>query len=75
MSEEKPDTISAIGTVTKALPNAVFEVLLDNGHSVTCHISGKIRLNNIKILVGDKVDVDMSIYSMLLGRIVFRYKK
>jgi len=74
MSEEKPDVILTQGIVQKALPNAIFDVLLDNGHNVISHISGKIRMNNIKILVGDKVDVELSIYCLTQGRIIYRYK-
>ena len=69
------DNLEVQGVVQKALPNAMFDVLLDNGHNVLAHISGKIRTNNIKIIVGDKVDLDMSVYDMTKGRITYRYKK
>lgn len=73
--ENKQDSFATSGIVQKALPNAVFDVQLDNGHKILAHISGKIRMNNIKILVGDKVDVEMSVYDMTKGRITYRYKK
>ena len=62
------------GVVTEALPNTVFKVKLSNGHMVTAHISGKMRMHYIKILPGDKVKVEMSPYDLTKGRIVFRYK-
>jgi len=60
------------GTVTEALPNANFKVELKNGQEVLCHISGKIRMNYIKILPGDKVQVEMSPYDLKKGRITRR---
>jgi translation initiation factor IF-1 len=63
------------GVVDKALPNAMFNVILENGHTILAHISGKIRQNNIKIITGDKVDVDMSPYDLTKGRITYRHKK
>jgi len=69
------DNLQVQGTIVKALPNAVFNVSLDNGHEVMAHISGRIRLNNIKIIVGDKVDVELSVYDLTKGRITYRYKK
>ena len=62
------------GTITETLPNATFHVKLDNGHEVLAHISGKMRMNFIKILVGDKVTVELSPYDLSKGRIVYRYK-
>ena len=70
----KEDSITVQGIVQKALPNAVFEVLLENGNVILGHISGKIRQNNIKILVGDKVDAELSIYDLTRARITYRYK-
>ena len=70
----KKDVIEAMGTVVDAQPNAMFKVQLDNGFEVLAHISGKIRMNYIRILPGDKVKVEMSPYDLSKGRIVFRYK-
>ncbi len=62
------------GTVMEALPNAMFRVELENGHEITAHISGKIRMHYIRILPGDKVQVDLSPYDLTRGRITYRYK-
>ena len=62
------------GTIVEALSNAMFLVELENGHGITAHISGKMRMHYIKILPGDKVKVEMSPYDLTKGRIVFRYK-
>ena len=62
------------GVVTETLPNAMFRVKLDNGHEILAIISGKMRMNYIKILVGDKVTIEMSPYDLTKGRIVYRYK-
>ena len=70
----KKDTIEAIGTVVDALPNAMFKVKLDNGFVVMAHISGKIRMNYIRILPGDKVKIELSPYDLTRGRIVGRDK-
>ena len=70
----KQDVIEIEGTVKEALPNAMFQVELDNGHQVLAHISGKLRMNYIRILPGDKVTVEMSPYDLSKGRIAFRYK-
>lgn len=70
----KGDAIEVEGIVTDAFPNASFEVQMENGHKVLAHISGKLRMNYIKILPGDKVRVEMSPYDLSKGRIVFRYK-
>ena len=70
----KDDVIEFEGTVVEALPNATFKVQLPNGHIVTAHISGKLRMNYIRILPGDKVKVEMSPYDLTKGRISFRYK-
>ena len=70
----KEDVIELEGTVLEALPNAMFRVELDNGHVITAHISGKMRMHYIKILPGDKVKVEMTPYDLSKGRISFRYK-
>ena len=70
----KDDVIEFEGVVTDVLPNTVFKVQLSNGHTVTAHISGKMRLNYIRILPGDKVTVEVSIYDLTQGRITFRAK-
>lgn len=69
---EKKDVIEVEGTVIEALPNAMFRVELDNGHRVLAHISGKIRLNFIRILPGDRVKLELSPYDLTRGRIVRR---
>ena len=68
----KKDTIRLQATVTEALPNAVFKVELENGHSVLAHVSGKMRMHFIRILPGDTVVVEMSPYDLNRGRIVLR---
>ncbi len=70
----KDDVIEFEGVVTEVLPNTVFKVKLSNGHMVTAHISGKMRLNFIRILPGDKVTVEVSVYDLTKGRITFRAK-
>lgn len=70
----KDDVIEFEGVVTEVLPNTVFKVRLSNGHMITAHISGKMRLNYIRILPGDKVTVEVSIYDLNQGRITFRSK-
>ncbi|MQH80018.1 translation initiation factor IF-1, partial [Escherichia coli] len=62
------------GTVLDTLPNAMFKVELENGHEILAHVSGKIRMNYIRILPGDKVTVEMSPYDLTRGRITYRYK-
>lgn len=62
------------GVIIETLPNAMFKVKLDNGHEILAHISGKMRMNYIKILVGDKVTVELSPYDLTKGRITYRYK-
>ena len=71
MAKEEP--IQMAGDVIEALPNAMFRVKLENEHEITCHVSGKIRMNYIRILPGDKVTVEMSPYDLNRGRIVFRH--
>jgi translation initiation factor IF-1 len=70
----KEDVIELEGTVQEALPNAMFRVELENGHRILAHISGKMRLHYIKILPGDKVTVELSVYDLDRGRITYRYK-
>ena len=71
----KKDVIEAMGTVVDAQPNAMFKVKLDNGFEVLAHISGKIRMNYIRILPGDKVKVELSPYDLTRGRIIWRDKQ
>lgn len=70
----KEDVIEVEGTVIEALPGTVFKVELTNGHIIQAHISGKLRMNYIRILVGDKVMVEMSPYDLTRGRIIWRTK-
>ena len=70
----KADVIEIEGVVVEKLPNAMFQVELENGHQVLAHISGKLRMNYIRILPGDKVVVELSPYDLTRGRITYRYK-
>ena len=70
----KEDVIEVEGTVTEALPNTQFRVELDNGHNVLAHISGKMRMNYIRILSGDRVKVELSPYDLSRGRITYRFR-
>lgn len=70
----KEEAIEVEGTVTETLPNAMFNVELENGHTVLAHVSGKIRMHFIRILPGDKVTVELSPYDLTKGRITYRYK-
>ena len=70
----KDDVIEVKGKVMEPLPNAMFRVELENGHEITAHISGKMRMHYIRILPGDRVRVEMSPYDLSKGRISFRYK-
>lgn len=70
----KQDVIELEGTVLDTLPNAMFKVELENGYEILAHVSGKIRMNYIRILPGDKVTVEMSPYDLSRGRITYRYK-
>lgn len=70
----KEELIEVEGTVLEALPNAIFRVELENGHEVLAHISGKLRMNYIRILAGDKVTVELSPYDLTRGRITWRKK-
>ncbi len=72
--KQKEDVIRLDGIVTKTLPNAMFRVLLDGGHEVLAHVSGKMRMHYIRILPGDKVALELSPYDLTRGRIVLRYK-
>jgi len=70
----KEDVIEVEGTVVETLPNAMFQVELENGHKVLAHISGKLRMNFIRILPGDKVTLELSPYDLTRGRITWRAK-
>jgi translation initiation factor IF-1 len=70
----KSDVIELKGTVKESLPNTQFKVVLDNGHQILAHVSGKIRMNFITILPGDKVTVELSPYDLTRGRITYRHK-
>ena len=70
----KEDVLELEGTVVETLPNAMFKVELENGHQILAHISGKLRMNFIKILPGDKVTIEMSPYALTRGRITWRSK-
>ena len=70
----KQDMLELEGVVVEALPNAIFQVELENGHKVLAHISGKLRMNYIRILPGDKVTVELSPYDLTKGRITWRSK-
>jgi translation initiation factor IF-1 len=70
----KEEPILVEGTVIEPLPNATFKVELDNGHEVLAHISGKMRMHYIRILPGDRIQVELSPYDLTRGRITYRYK-
>lgn len=70
----KQTAIKVDGVVSEVLPNAAFRVKLENGHEILAHISGKMRMNYIRILQGDKVTVELSPYDLSKGRITYRYK-
>jgi len=70
----KEEAILVEGTVIEPLPNATFKVELDNGHEVLAHISGKMRMHYIRILPGDRIQVELSPYDLTRGRITYRYK-
>ncbi|WP_127009766.1 translation initiation factor IF-1 [Veillonella sp. CHU110] len=70
----KEDVIEVEGTVVEALPNAMFQVELENGHIVLAHVSGKMRMNFIRILPGDKVTMELTPYDLSRGRITYRFK-
>ena len=71
----KQDVIEVEGKVLEALPNAMFQVELENGHVVLAHVSGKIRMNFIRILPGDKVTIELTPYDLTRGRITYRFKE
>lgn len=73
MPKEEP--IEVVATIVETLPNAMFRAELDNGHKILAHVSGKMRMNFIKILPGDQVTVQLSPYDLSRGRIVYRHKK
>ena len=70
----KEELIETEGTITEALPNAMFRVELENGHKVLAHVCGKMRMHFIRILPGDKVKLELSPYDLSRGRITYRYK-
>jgi translation initiation factor IF-1 len=72
MAKEEP--IEVEGTIVETLPNAMFKVELDNGHKVLAHVSGKMRMNFIRIIPGDRVKMELSPYDLTRGRITFRTK-
>ena len=74
MAKNKENIIELEAKVIDVLPNTMFKVVLDNGHQILAHVSGKIRLNNIRILPGDKVTVELSTYDLTRGRITYRRK-
>jgi len=74
LPKPKEDAIVLEGKVTEPLPNAMFRVELDNGHEVLAHISGKMRMHYIRILPGDRVQVELTPYDLTRGRITYRYK-
>jgi translation initiation factor IF-1 len=71
---EKEEAIEVEGKVVEPLPNAMFRVEMDNGHKVLAHVSGKMRMNHIRILPGDKVTMELSPYDLTRGRITYRFK-
>ena len=71
---KKKDASEMEGTITEPLPNAMFRVQLENGHEVLAHISGRMRMNYIRILKGDRVLVELSPYDLTRGRITYRYR-
>ena len=74
MSLSKSDVIEVEGVVTESYPNAMFEVQLPNGHKILAHVSGKMRMNYIRIYPGDKVTIELSPYDLTRGRITWRSK-
>ena len=74
LPKPKEDAIVLEGTIVESLPNAMFRVELENGHKVLAHISGKMRMHYIRILPGDKVQVELTPYDLGRGRITYRYK-
>jgi len=74
LAKPNKDAIVLEGTIVESLPNAMFRVELENGHKVLAHISGKIRMHYIRILPGDKVQVELTPYDLTRGRITYRYR-
>ena len=74
LANQKEDAIVLEGTILESLPNAMFRVELENGHKVLAHISGKMRMHYIRILPGDKVQVELTPYDLTRGRITYRFK-
>lgn len=74
LQKSKKDVIEVEGTVVESLPNAMFRVELDTGHKVLAHLSGKMRVYYIRVLLGDRVKVELSPYDLTRGRITYRYK-
>jgi translation initiation factor IF-1 len=74
LAKPKEDAIVLEGTILESLPNAMFRVELENGHNVLAHISGKMRMHYIRILPGDKVQVELTPYDLTRGRITYRFK-
>ena len=70
----KEEVLEIIGTVTELLPNAMFRVVLDNDHEILAHTAGKMRKHRIRVLAGDRVNVEMTPYDLSKGRITFRFK-
>ena len=70
----KEEVIEITGTVTELLPNAMFRVVLDNDHEILAHTAGKMRKHRIRVLAGDRVNVEMTPYDLTKGRITFRFK-
>ena len=75
MSKSKKDVIAINGVVEKALPNAMFQVKLEGGHTILAHVSGKMRMHYVKLLPSDHVAVELSPYDLSKGRIVYRHKR
>ncbi len=74
MADKKDENIVLDGIISKVLPNATFEVSIEGGHTVMAHISGKMRMNYVKLIPGDKVSVELTPYDLKRGRIVLRYR-
>lgn len=72
--KQKEDIIRVEGVVQETLPNAMFRVEIEGGHEILAHVSGKMRMHNIRILPGDRVTIELSMYDLTRGRIVLRYK-
>ena len=75
MSKDEEDKITVEGTITETLPNTLFRVKMDNGHEVLAYLSGKMRKYYIRVLLGDRVRIELSPYDLTRGRIVYRHKK